>query len=75
MIWIKLLGDTFGALQKKVIWPKKILNFMHGLKSAILAILPEFRRLAGLACPVRAALPSPKMRPVSQSLIYPTHNI
>ena len=29
---------------------------MHGLKSAILAILPEIGRLAGLACPVSAAL-------------------
>merc|ERR1712203_675025 len=38
------------------IWPKKILNSMHELKSAILAILPEIGRLAGLACPLSAAL-------------------
>jgi hypothetical protein len=29
---------------------------MHGLKSAILAILQEIGRLAGLACPLSAAL-------------------
>jgi hypothetical protein len=32
-------------------WPKKISNFMHGLKSAILAIFSEISRLAGLAMP------------------------
>ena len=27
----------FHNVSKEVFWPKKVLNFMHGLKSAILA--------------------------------------
>ena len=28
----------FQSTAKEIIWPKKILNYMHGLKNAILAI-------------------------------------
>ena len=38
---------------EEVIWPKKILNYMHGLKSAILAI---FQKGQEWPCPVSAAL-------------------
>ena len=31
----------FLNTSNEVVWPKKPSNFMHGLKSAILAILPE----------------------------------
>ena len=41
----------FLNTSNEVIWPQKILNSMHVLKSAILAILPEIGRLAGLAMP------------------------
>ena len=54
--WIKSQNGTFLGLQKKSFGQKKILNSMHGLESAILAILPEIGRLAGLACPLSAAL-------------------
>ena len=47
----KITKWHFLRTSNEVIWPKKILNFMHGLKSAILAILPEIGRLAGLAMP------------------------
>ena len=46
----------FQSTSNEVIWPKKNLNSMHALKSAILAILPEIGRLAGLAYPVSVAL-------------------
>ena len=39
--------ELFLATSNKVIWPKKI-DYMHGLKSAILAIS---QKLAGLAMP------------------------
>ena len=52
MFWIKSLGGTF----KEVIWPKKYLNYMHGLKSAILAI---FQRGLGWPCPASMALKNP----------------
>ena len=52
----KFHKELFFATSNKVIWPKKFLNSMHGLKNAILAILPEIGRLAGLACPLSAAL-------------------
>jgi hypothetical protein len=42
----------FQSTSKEVIWPKK-LNFMHGLKSDILAI---FQKGLGWPCPVSAAL-------------------
>ena len=35
----------------EVTWLKIFLDSMHGLKSAILAILPEIGQLAGLAMP------------------------
>ena len=38
----KGLKELFLNTSNEVIWPKKILNSMHGLKSAILAILPPF---------------------------------
>jgi hypothetical protein len=31
----------FLNTSNEIIWLEKVLNFMHGLKSAILAILPE----------------------------------
>ena len=40
-------------VSKDVIWPQKILNYMHGVKSAILAI---FQKGLGWPCPVSAAL-------------------
>ena len=43
----------FQSTSKEVIWPKKILNYMHGLKSAILAI---FQKGLEWPCPVSAAL-------------------
>ena len=52
----KVHKGLFLNTSNEVIWPKKKLNSMHGLKSAILAILPEIGRLAGLACLVSAAL-------------------
>ena len=45
----KIHKELFLNTSNEVIWPKKILNSMHRLKSAILAILPEMGRLAGLA--------------------------
>ena len=52
----KITKWHFLGTSNEVIWHKKFLNSMHGLKSAILAILPEIGRLAGLACPLSAAL-------------------
>ena len=52
----KITKWHFLRTSNEVIWPKIFLNSMHGLKSAILAILPEIGRLAGLACPLSAAL-------------------
>ena len=42
----------FQSTSKEVIWPKEFLNYMHGLKSAILAI---FQKGLGWPCPVSAA--------------------
>ena len=47
----KIIKWHFLRTSNEVIWPKFFLNSMHVLKSAILAILPEISRLAGLACP------------------------
>ena len=47
----KITKWHFLGTSNEVIWPKKILNSMYGLKSAILAILPEIGQLAGLAMP------------------------
>ena len=55
-VWIKSQNGTFLGLQMKSFGRKKKLSSMHGLKSAILAILPEISQLAGLACPPSAAL-------------------
>ena len=52
----KITKWHFLRTSNEVIWPKKFFNSMHGLKSAILAILPEIGRLAGLACLVSATL-------------------
>ena len=43
----------FQSNSKEVIWPQIFLNYMHGLKSAILAI---FQKGLGWPCPVSAAL-------------------
>ena len=43
----------FQSTLKEVIWSKKFLNCMHGLKSAIIAI---FQKGLGLPCPVSATL-------------------
>jgi hypothetical protein len=43
----------FQSTSKEVIWPKTFLNYMHGLKSAILAI---FHRGLGWLRPVSVAL-------------------
>ena len=45
----KITKWHFLRTSNEVIWPKNFLNSMHGLKSAILAILQEIRRLAGMA--------------------------
>jgi hypothetical protein len=52
----KITKWHFLRTSNEVIWPKNFLKSMHGLKSAILAILQEIGRLAGLACPLSAAL-------------------
>ena len=52
----KITWCHLQSTSNEVIWPKKFLNSMHGLKSAILAILSEIGQLAGLACLVSAAL-------------------
>ena len=43
----------FQITSKEVIWRKKKMNCMYGLKSAILAI---FQKVLGWLCPVSAAL-------------------
>ena len=43
----------FQSTSKEIICPKIFLNYMHGLKSAILAI---FQKGLGWPCPVSAAL-------------------
>ena len=52
--------DTFGikSLNGTFIWPKEFLNYMQGLKSAILAI---FQRGPGWPCPVSATLKNPSL--------------
>ena len=52
----KITKWHFLRTSNEVIWPKIFLKSMHGLKSAILAILQEIGQLAGLACPLSAAL-------------------
>ena len=53
MFWIKSLGGTFKAVQKKLFDPKNFLNYINGLKSAILAI---FQGGLGGPCLVSVAL-------------------
>ena len=53
--WIKSRNGTFSALQMKAFGPKKM-NFMQGLKSAILAI---FQSGLGWLCPVSPVLNNP----------------
>ena len=53
MLWIKSFVALSKHTSKEVIWPKKFLNYMHGLKSAILAI---FQKGLGWPCPVGPAL-------------------
>ena len=52
----KITKWHFLRTSNEVIWSKNFLKSMHGLKSAILAILQEIGQLAGLACPLSAAL-------------------
>jgi len=52
----KITKWHFLRTSNEVIWPKIFLNSINGLKSAILAISPEIGQLAGLACPLSAAL-------------------
>ena len=52
----KITKWHFLRTSNEVIWPKNFWNSMHGLKSAILAILQEIGRLTGLAYPLSAAL-------------------
>ena len=49
----KVTWWPFQSTSKEVIWLKKSLNYIHGLKSAILAI---FQKGLGWPCPVSAAL-------------------
>ena len=43
----------FQSTSKQVIWPQKFLNYLHGLKSAILTL---FQKGLGWPCPVSGAL-------------------
>ena len=52
----KITKWHFHSASKEDIWPKKNLNSMQGLKSAILAI---FQRGPGWPCLVSAALKNP----------------
>ena len=45
----KVQKGLFLNTSNEVIWSKQFLISIHGLKSAILAILPEIGQLAGLA--------------------------
>ena len=49
----KVICWQFQKTSKEVIRPQKILKYMHGLKSAILAI---FQKELGWPCPVSAVL-------------------
>ena len=52
----KFYKELFFATSSKVIWPKKMFDCMHGLKSAILAISQKLADWLDWPCPVRAAL-------------------
>ena len=49
----KITRWHFQSTSKEIIWPKMFLNYMHGSKSAFLAI---FQKGLGWPCPVSAAL-------------------
>jgi hypothetical protein len=52
----KFSKGTIHSMSNEVIWPPKISNFMHGLKSAILAIFQKSADWLDWPCPVSAAL-------------------
>jgi hypothetical protein len=72
----KVHQGLFLTTSNEVTWPKKSLNSMLGLKSAILAILSEIGRLAGLAVPCSAALHGRKwlyqLLPINYELRLPS---
>jgi hypothetical protein len=37
----KVTWWRFQSISKEVIWPKNVLNYMHGLKSVVLAIFQK----------------------------------
>ena len=47
----KVYLGLFLITSNEVIWPKNFLNSMHGLKSVLLAILPEIGQLVCLVSP------------------------
>ena len=51
-VWDKVTWWYFQSISKEVIWSKIFLNYMHGLKSAVLAI---FQRGLGWPSPVSGA--------------------
>ena len=53
MLWIMSLGNNFQSTLKEGIGLKQFLNYMRGLKRAILAI---FQKGLGWPCPVGPAL-------------------
>ena len=52
----KFHEGLFFTTLNEVIWPQKISNFMHGLKSAILAIFQKSADWLDWPCPVSVAL-------------------
>ena len=52
----KVDQELLFTTSNEVIWPKKMSNFIHGLKSAILAF---FKNGLGWPCPVSAAIKNP----------------
>ncbi len=52
----KFSKGTIHSTSNEVIWPRKFSNFMHGLKSAILAIFQKSADWLDWPCPVSAAL-------------------
>ena len=53
LVLVKSTWWHFQSTSKKVIWPQIFLNYMHGIKSAILTI---FQKGLGWPCPVSATL-------------------
>ena len=72
MFWI-VTWWHFQSISKEVIWSQKCLNYMHGLKSAILAV---FQNGLGWLGPVSAALKNPSQEFKIALLVRPskTHN-